>query len=72
MRIEERHLQIALCQLAQARCEAELLEELEIQGCLTDDHGPTAVTFTHDNHDALGPDDYVMVHYEGDKIVPTK
>ena len=26
--------------------------------------------FTHDNHDALGPDDYVMVHYEGDKIVP--
>jgi branched-chain amino acid transport system substrate-binding protein len=26
--------------------------------------------FTPDNHDALGPDDYVMVHYEGDKIVP--
>src|SRR6202167_3285951 len=26
--------------------------------------------FTRDNHDALGPDDYVMVHYEGDKIVP--
>jgi branched-chain amino acid transport system substrate-binding protein len=26
--------------------------------------------FTHDNHDALGPDDYIMVHYEGDKIVP--
>ena len=23
-----------------------------------------------DNHDALGPDDYIMVHYEGDKIVP--
>ena len=31
-----------------------------------------APAFTHDNHDALGPDDYVMVHYEGDKIVPTK
>ncbi len=26
--------------------------------------------FTPDNHDALGPDDYIMVHYEGDKIVP--
>jgi hypothetical protein len=26
--------------------------------------------FTRDNHDALGPDDYIMVHYEGDKIVP--
>ena len=26
--------------------------------------------FTHDNHDALGPDDYIMVHYEGDKIGP--
>ena len=26
--------------------------------------------FTHDNHDGLGPDDYIMVHYEGDKIVP--
>ena len=26
--------------------------------------------FSHDNHDALGPDDYIMVHYEGDKIVP--
>jgi branched-chain amino acid transport system substrate-binding protein len=26
--------------------------------------------FTPDNHDALGPDDYVMVHYDGDKIVP--
>jgi branched-chain amino acid transport system substrate-binding protein len=26
--------------------------------------------FTHDNHDALGPDDYIMVHYEGDNIVP--
>ena len=23
-----------------------------------------------DDHDALGPDDYIMVHYEGDKIVP--
>jgi branched-chain amino acid transport system substrate-binding protein len=29
-----------------------------------------AKPFTADNHDALGPDDYVMVHYEGDKIVP--
>ena len=26
--------------------------------------------FTPGNHDALGPDDYIMVHYEGDKIVP--
>jgi len=26
--------------------------------------------FSADNHDALGPDDYIMVHYEGDKIVP--
>lgn len=26
--------------------------------------------FTASNHDGLGPDDYVMVHYQGDKIVP--
>jgi branched-chain amino acid transport system substrate-binding protein len=26
--------------------------------------------FTETNHDGLGPDDYVMVHYQGDKIVP--
>jgi branched-chain amino acid transport system substrate-binding protein len=26
--------------------------------------------FTPDNHDALGADDYIMVHYEGDRIVP--
>jgi branched-chain amino acid transport system substrate-binding protein len=26
--------------------------------------------FTAENHDALGSDDYIMVHYEGDKIVP--
>jgi branched-chain amino acid transport system substrate-binding protein len=26
--------------------------------------------FTPDNHDALGPNDYIMVHYEGDKVVP--
>lgn len=26
--------------------------------------------FTATNHDGLGPDDYVMVHYQGDKIVP--
>jgi branched-chain amino acid transport system substrate-binding protein len=31
-----------------------------------------APPFTEDNHDALGPDDYVMVHYEGDKIVPVE
>ncbi|WP_018698258.1 ABC transporter substrate-binding protein [Amorphus coralli] len=28
--------------------------------------------FSPENHDALGPDDYVMVHYEGDKVVPTE
>ena len=28
--------------------------------------------FTPDNHDALGPDDYIMVHYEGDKVVPVQ
>lgn len=28
--------------------------------------------FSAENHDALGPDDYVMVHYEGDKVVPTE
>jgi branched-chain amino acid transport system substrate-binding protein len=31
-------------------------------------------TYTHpfssSNHDGLGPDDYIMVHYQGDKIVP--
>jgi branched-chain amino acid transport system substrate-binding protein len=26
--------------------------------------------FSAANHDALGPDDYVMVHYEGDNVVP--
>jgi branched-chain amino acid transport system substrate-binding protein len=26
--------------------------------------------FTPSNHDGLAPDDYVMVHYQGDKIVP--
>jgi branched-chain amino acid transport system substrate-binding protein len=26
--------------------------------------------FSSSNHDALGPDDYIMVHYAGDKIVP--
>ena len=26
--------------------------------------------FSQDNHDALGPDDYIMVHYRDDKIVP--
>jgi branched-chain amino acid transport system substrate-binding protein len=26
--------------------------------------------FTPVNHDGLGPDDYIMVHYTGDKIVP--
>jgi branched-chain amino acid transport system substrate-binding protein len=28
--------------------------------------------FSPDNHDALGPDDYIMVHYEGDKVVPVQ
>lgn len=28
--------------------------------------------FTADNHDALGPSDYIMVRYDGDKIVPTQ
>jgi branched-chain amino acid transport system substrate-binding protein len=28
--------------------------------------------FGPDNHDALGPDDYIMVHYEGDKVVPVE
>ena len=27
--------------------------------------------FSTANHDALGPDDYVMVHYEGENVVPT-
>jgi branched-chain amino acid transport system substrate-binding protein len=27
--------------------------------------------FSSANHDALGPGDYIMVRYEGDKIVPT-
>lgn len=27
--------------------------------------------FTPRNHDALGPDDYIMVRYDSDKIVPT-
>jgi len=26
--------------------------------------------FTPANHDALGPDDYIMVHYQGENIVP--
>jgi branched-chain amino acid transport system substrate-binding protein len=26
--------------------------------------------FSTTNHDALGPDDYVMVHYEGENVVP--
>jgi branched-chain amino acid transport system substrate-binding protein len=29
-----------------------------------------ATPFTPSNHDGLGPDDYIMVHYAGDKIVP--
>jgi branched-chain amino acid transport system substrate-binding protein len=28
--------------------------------------------FSADNHDALGPDDYTMVRYDGDKIVPVE
>ena len=27
--------------------------------------------FSPENHDALGPDDYIMVRYDGDKVVPT-
>jgi branched-chain amino acid transport system substrate-binding protein len=27
--------------------------------------------FSPDNHDALGPEDYIMVRYDGEKIVPT-
>ena len=26
--------------------------------------------FASDNHDALGPEDYIMVHYKGDEVVP--
>jgi branched-chain amino acid transport system substrate-binding protein len=26
--------------------------------------------FSHENHDALGPNDYIMVRYEGEQIVP--
>ena len=29
-----------------------------------------AKPFTPDNHDALGPEDYIMVHYNGDLVVP--
>jgi branched-chain amino acid transport system substrate-binding protein len=29
-----------------------------------------ATPFTASNHDGLGPDDYIMVHYADDKIVP--
>jgi branched-chain amino acid transport system substrate-binding protein len=28
--------------------------------------------FTPENHDALGPNDYIMVRYDGDKIVPVE
>jgi branched-chain amino acid transport system substrate-binding protein len=28
--------------------------------------------FSADSHDALGPNDYIMVRYDGDKIVPTQ
>lgn len=28
--------------------------------------------FSPDDHDALTPDDYIMVHYDGDQIVPTE
>ena len=31
-----------------------------------------AKPFTADNHDALGPSDYIMVRYDGDKIVPAQ
>lgn len=46
------------------------LEDLKspYEGLIKNYKGP----FTHDNHDALAPDDYIMVHYEGDKVVPVK
>ncbi len=28
--------------------------------------------FSAEDHDALGPDDYIMVHYDGDQVVPTE
>ena len=28
--------------------------------------------FSSENHDALGPEDYIMVRYDGDRIVPTE
>jgi branched-chain amino acid transport system substrate-binding protein len=28
--------------------------------------------FSKSEHDALGPSDYIMVRYEGEKIVPTQ
>jgi hypothetical protein len=28
--------------------------------------------FTPENRDALGPNDYIMVRYEGDKVVPVE
>ena len=28
--------------------------------------------FSAEQHDALGPDDYIMVHYQGEEIVPTE
>jgi branched-chain amino acid transport system substrate-binding protein len=28
--------------------------------------------FSASNHDALGPDDYLMVRFEGDRIVPVR
>lgn len=28
--------------------------------------------FSVDNHDALSPDDYIMVHYEGNEVVPAE
>jgi branched-chain amino acid transport system substrate-binding protein len=44
------------------------LENLQggYEGLIKTYHRP----FTPDNHDALGSDDYIMVHYEGNKVVP--
>ena len=44
------------------------LEELKTpyQGLIKSYNKP----FSAANHDALGPDDYIMVHYEGDNVVP--
>ena len=49
----------------------EALEDLQApssQGLIKTYNKP----FSKTNHDALGSDDYIMVRYDGDKIVPTQ